>query len=258
MAREHKVGLDAPRGRALHDFHSSGFNDVRKTACQSSGVDRRTVWRIDAASCLCRVQVGTSVFGAQQLTVCAGVGHLVALASFLGPVPRQPDPTSLCVAARDFLGRADATDLVDGVVHGSDETHCVIHGRPLGVLLGPDGEASFGPSTVATRCAKAAEIALDDHDAERRVEFAQIVRGPKTTESTSDYCDINLGVAFEAVAPIDGTQLVEPECGGGGVSEEIISVRHRSGNYRTTAGLARKMSAVFRIRRKFDSWPRNH
>ena len=60
-------------------------------------------------------------------------------------------------------------------------------------------EEGRGPATVASRCAEAAGLALDDRYPGGRIVLKERASGPQSGEATADDGDIDVEVAIERV-----------------------------------------------------------
>ena len=115
---------------------------------------------------------------------------------FLRRGPSDAQNAALDEATIDLLLRDALTNPVDGLPrHAFGLTHG-LGTTVLSPLLGDTRNASRNPATIATRCAKARDLALDHAHTQRRIGIEQGIRSPETGHARAHDRDVTIRVAL--------------------------------------------------------------
>ena len=167
----------------------------------------------------------------------AAVGLLVARRRGIGLARLKPPPlggtgcdrqrSRLDETAVDLLALGDRGDLVDRVVGRAQRPRGAIGIVPQSIGGPAAGQSADRPAAVASRGAKAGDLALDHHDAQVRLERRQVVSRPEAGEPRADDRDVTVAVSRQRRPRGERTvELVEPQAPRA-VGRLEVSIDHR-------------------------------
>ena len=107
---------------------------------------------------------------------------------------RESRPAALVEVGVDTLLLERGADHVDGLEAGALVAHHRVVAMVRHEALAATRQPAVAPTAVAARGPETRDVALDDHDAERRIELGQVVGGPEAGEASADDRDVRLGV----------------------------------------------------------------
>ena len=234
-------GFDKARSSLLVDHAALALHSIGDAAHEAGRIDTRAVrcerrepciGNRDTLGDLGWAQRANILFAPTPLAVIVDVG---AYTLFLGRGSRDAQNAALDEATIDLLLRDTLANPIDGLprralglAHGLGTT-------VLGPLLGDTRNASRNPATIATRCAKARNLALDHAHTQRRIGIEQGIRSPETGHARAHDRDVTIRVALQRGArPNRARERVEPEA----PVADVALVAHGVGTFGTLAAAA--------------------
>ena len=207
----------AHRGR-LVDPHALREDRVPQAACEPGGLHARAVPRVDAAPQDGRVDPGAHLVGSEHLQVVEPEpvrrDHVVGPLADLRGAGRRGELAVGAEPGVESLRLAERPDRLDAVLAGSAEPECGIVAEPLAQGREVSPERVDEPAVAPARPA-AADVLLEQHHIDVRIEFLQEPGGPHAGEAAAEDHDVGARVAVEPRALIAGERreregLTEP------------------------------------------------
>ena len=241
MLRHHTAGLDEARSSLLVDDAALALHGIGETAHEAGRIDTCAVRCERREPCIGNRDTLGDLGWAQRANILFAPAPLAVMVDggadtlFLRRGPRDAQNAALDEATIDLLLRDTLANPIDGLPRRALGLAYGLGTTVLGPVLGDTRNASRNPATIATRRAKARDLALDHAHSQRRIGIEQGIRSPETGHARAHDRDVTIRVALQRGArPNRARERVEPEA----PVADVALVAHGVGTFGTLAAAA--------------------